>query len=495
MWKRAVAVMSPSVVIAGFLSVGWVSPASAAACSITPVAPSQSGGVYQLSSPGHLEWVKGGSDGSQTAQLASDFEMTQSIDMGDCEWSSVIGTGAPGNFFSGSFDGGGFVISGLNINGDLAYAGLFGGVGGSAQIQNLRFEGNVTNTTASSSGRTGGLIGGVFNTTQITNVHATGSVRGGDGDGVGGLVGYVSASGAVIAGSSATGDVRGDGIDVGGLVGFAQNLTVQDSFARGNVLEASDNAGGIIGRSQSGVSLTRSYATGTVADVTSDGGLVGAGSATTTDSYFDQTNNPTLSTPAGSPKTSAELQDIATFATWSIASGYDSSATWGICSAVNGGYPFLTRAYSSDPCTSGGGGLAGGGGSPITTYTLTLEPAEGSICTVASVTGRVNTWVSLPPATSCRPIDENSPSVLLGWATVKNFPVEIAQRQIDFGMGAYELTDDSGAITGVFIPSDGSAFIVAPNRLYAVWSEPLVVEELETPIPQSAISVSDAVPA
>ena len=46
--------------------------------------------------------------------------------------------------------------------------------------------------------------------------------------------------------------------------------------------------------------------------------------------------------PAGATlKTSTELQDITTFAGWSISSGIDTSTIWGIDPAINGGYPFL----------------------------------------------------------------------------------------------------------------------------------------------------------
>jgi len=491
MLKRAIALGSSTAVVAALLTGVLGGPASADSGCPTPSSSLGGGGgvanPYLISSKEDLQEFKDKTSGTDYWKDDVYVEMTANIDMGGCVWSTAI---AKTTAYYGKFEGNGFTISGLSVNDTTGpqYVGLFGYAGREAEISNLTFTGNVT---GGSSNNVGGLIGGAFNDSAYRNLHVSGTVSGGQY--VGGLIGYANTKG-VITGSSASGDVTGTGDDVGGLLGYLQNTTatVSNTFATGDVQGAS-NVGGLVGRYSSG-SIATSYASGAVTASSNGGGLVGGNStATVTNSYWD-TDVSVATSRGGTGKTTAELQDISTFSTWSIASGYDASSTWGICSAVNDGFPFLTGAYSADPCSSGGGS-GGGGGSLPTSYTLTLEPAEGSICTVASVSGPVNTWVSLPPATSCRPIDDNSQAVLLGWATVRGFPVEIAQRQIDFGMGAYELTDDSGAITGVFIPSGGSAFIVAPNRLYAVWSEPLVVEEVESPESQSVPPVIDAVPA
>lgn len=101
----------------------------------------------------------------------------------------------------------------------------------------------------------------------------------------------------------------------------------------------------------------------------------------------------------------------------------------------------------------------------VPTFTLALDPGSGAQCEIASVSGAVGSWVSLPTAAQCT----RSNSVLLGWATTQDFPLEIAQRQVDNGWGAYQEQNASGAIMSIFIPAGRSAAIAAPDRLYAVW--------------------------
>jgi hypothetical protein len=64
-------------------------------------------------------------------------------------------------------------------------------------------------------------------------------------------------------------------------------------------------------------------------------------------------------TGKGVGKTTAQMKEIGTFtaAGWAISNGWVASnpsgtpaKIWGICSQVNGGYPFLLAEYSADPC-------------------------------------------------------------------------------------------------------------------------------------------------
>jgi hypothetical protein len=85
------------------------------------------------------------------------------------------------------------------------------------------------------------------------------------------------------------------------------------------------------------------------------------------------------------------------------------------------------------------------------------------------ISGAVGSWVSLPTPTN--PPVTNPNSTFLGWATYEEFPVAIAQRQIDNGWGAYEVFRDDGSLQGIFMPAEGSARIAAPESLYPIWSE------------------------
>jgi len=85
-------------------------------------------------------------------------------------------------------------------------------------------------------------------------------------------------------------------------------------------------------------------------------------------------------------------------------------------------------------------------------------------------------WVRLPAADDCS-IESNArvgsvddESGLLGWATTPEFPVDLAQRQVDNGWGAYETFDSSGDLTAVFIPAGGWAEASSDTSLFPIWA-------------------------
>lgn len=125
-----------------------------------------------------------------------------------------------------------------------------------------------------------------------------------------------------------------------------------------------------------------------------------------------------------------------------------------------------------------GGSSAGDGGASSTANAS--EPAEvslaldlaasGASCKEGSAaSGLVGTWLTLPAAGDCS--STTTPDAkLLGWATRADFPVALAQRQIDNGWGAYELFNDEGRMTTVFIPAGGATFVSAGNTLHPIWA-------------------------
>jgi len=94
-------------------------------------------------------------------------------------------------------------------------------------------------------------------------------------------------------------------------------------------------------------------------------------------------------------------------------------------------------------------------------------------CDFDSVEASLGSWIELPGAGDCtitpRTGDED-PS-LLGWATQEDFPVEIAERQVANGWGAYETFNNDGQLTGVFIPAGGYTAVTGDTNLYPIWSE------------------------
>jgi hypothetical protein len=250
-----------------------------------------SGGTYYIADKTDLAKI-----GSVAAPLDGDYVVTTSFEVDPTNGDTYV-TGT----FTGTFDGGGLIISGLTkplfdvIAGDeLSPAATISdltlradtvGVGVTGQgilaivtyvgtdIENVHVVGNVNGEA-----NVGGLVGINYGGT-ITNSSATGNVVGTNG--VGGLVGYTSGT---ITNSYAIGTVSGTD-DVGGLIGYSEGA-ITDSYAEVTVTGTGDTGrvGGLAGFSAG--TITESYAT---SDVTASGsyvgGLVGFSEATITNSY------------------------------------------------------------------------------------------------------------------------------------------------------------------------------------------------------------------
>lgn len=104
---------------------------------------------------------------------------------------------------------------------------------------------------------------------------------------------------------------------------------------------------------------------------------------------------------------------------------------------------------------------ASNGGSTQWSLSFFSEGGERTLLTPAGLGG----WLTLPV------IEEMSRSGkrFLGWATSPDFPVAIAQRQVDNGWGAYETFNADGHLTGVFIPARHATQISGNSDFYAVW--------------------------
>lgn len=148
--------------------------------------------------------------------LDGDYILMADIDLsGYDNWSPI---GSYSNKYSGSFDGNGFVISGLTIDRSANYQGLFASAGPESKLLNITLE----NVDVTANEYVGGLVG--YNYGEITNCSVSGSVTGSDG--TGGLVGRNI--GGTIEFSYATGSVEG-GNYTGGLVGYNSG-TIQSSY-------------------------------------------------------------------------------------------------------------------------------------------------------------------------------------------------------------------------------------------------------------------------
>jgi len=179
----------------------------------------------------------------------------------------------------------------------------------------------------------GGLAG--YNSDNVSNSYCTGRVTGYGG--VGGLVGWNSGT---VTDSYSSGSVTGNK-RVGGLAGHNSG-TVSNSYCTG-IVTGYSGVGGLLGWNEG--SVTDSYSSGSVTGNKRVGGLVGWNSGTVSNSFWDTQTSGQANSAGGTGKTTAEMQEIATFtgAAWDITDvdpGETNPAyTWNIVDTVT--YPFL----------------------------------------------------------------------------------------------------------------------------------------------------------
>ncbi len=255
-------------------------------------------------------------------------------------------------------------VSGARVIGDESVGGLVG----------KSFQGVITNCHAEGTveGRecVGGLLGGNDEAT-IVNSHATGVVKGTLG-GAGGLVGanadstiqdcyaVCTVSGdkevgglagengwhGMIMGCYAKGTVSGK-VWVGGLVGLSEgNDTIVDCYSTAEAI-GDQYVGGLVG--EKGGTIRNCYSTGRVtARLEWGGGLVGFGwPRLVTGCFWDTETSALTTSPAGTGKTTAEMQTSSTFvdAGWDFVgeTGNGTEDIWLICEGV--AYPHLAWEF------------------------------------------------------------------------------------------------------------------------------------------------------
>jgi len=133
---------------------------------------------------------------------------------------------------------------------------------------------------------------------------------------------------------------------------------------------------------------------------------------------------------------------------------------------VSGGSSLTFTTYVT---VNSGGGSTSSPASAAPPIQLALRLPDGTACGASAPLPR-GAWAQLPTASACTSADAPSGSSLLGWATNADFPVDIAQRQVDNGWGAYETFNDDGQLTGVFIPAGGYTLVSNDTNLYPVFS-------------------------
>ena len=229
-------------------------------CGSYEAATQDDAGTYQISNAGQLYWFAELVNGGQTtacAVLTTDITINSNV-LGDngalngdgsnfTQWTPI---GDVNNKYIGTFDGAGYSISGLYIDSDVKYAGLFGYIGTNGTVKNLALADSYINSSSKYS-YVGGICGVNYDG-SITSCSNNGDVTGsGDSSTVGGICGWSNGS---ITTSSNSGAVGG-GSYVGGICGrnWGSITTCSNSGAVGG----GSYVGGICG--QNWDSITNCY--------------------------------------------------------------------------------------------------------------------------------------------------------------------------------------------------------------------------------------------
>lgn len=269
-----------------------------------------SGSFYLIANETQLDDLENNCGDVLTATCDKNFMLIEDINLTGITWEGI---GSSANDYIGDFDGNGKTISNITISGGSEGYGLFGRTT-SADIKNLNL---TVNIDGNSNGYVGGLLavanGGTFDNISvsgtITNCASTcggafGRINGGTvtnsntdvtisgGSFTGGLLG--SADNTSVSDSYALGDVTSSGTSVGGLIGVGGDVggTYNNVFAKGNVT-AVGYVGGLMGNVNKNTKFTNCHASGVViatkdgSDNSMAGGLIGTMNTSTSTMEID----------------------------------------------------------------------------------------------------------------------------------------------------------------------------------------------------------------
>ena len=289
--------------------------------------------------------------------LDGDYVLVANIDLSSIDNWQPIGDTA--NRFTGSFDGQGYQISGLNSSG-YQYAGLFGRVDGGS-ISNL------------------GVLVGTISSSPSNNTYA------------GGLVGRannspISDSYVIVAGNISSYS------HAGGLVGQSTGQ-INNSYAEvGGNISSSSSAGGLVGESTGQINNSYAEVGGNISSVadffSSAGGLVGESTGQINNSYAIVAGN--ISSPLAGGLAGQVVSDGSISNSYAVVGGNisfsdpDSSPyAGGLVGLLNGSTSNSYAVVGGDISSSSrAGGLVGGADSYSSIsncyYSASRKSSEGS---------------------------------------------------------------------------------------------------------------------
>ena len=230
------------------------------------------GDPYIIESPSQLDLlasqVNDGTDYENTYfELANDIMYTHKAanEEGADTENNYIAIGNENSPFKGHFDGQNHVISGIRINFDMDYQGLFGEIVTGAEVKNVILtDAQITGAvcTGGMAGRNnGGTISGCFVENDVTIAPASGvnapSHGGIVGNNLGGLVSGCASKATV---NGRTSNINGSE-NYGGVAGLNNGGTIEDCLYLGSIVEGKQSVGAIVGSNSNASTVQNCYYT------------------------------------------------------------------------------------------------------------------------------------------------------------------------------------------------------------------------------------------
>ena len=302
---------------------------------------------YQITSAAELAWLRnnintrvasqGGYGSAAEKEAYGSAVLMNDIDLNDQEWVpiSVVTSTTTRKGYTGTFDGQGHTISGLNAivdpetNGakgaalfghvyggtikNLTVKGISNGENYTAGIAAILFNGTISDCTSDVTVNGARMIGGITgymsnDDCKLIRCANTGNITGNDTGAVGGVCGTANKGEINACYNSGTVTCTGNKRQTGGIAAFGA-AKITDCYNTGNVVTnttKSKQVGGIVGY-YSGTSLSNCYNTGAITASSNVGAILGGGGSGIENCYYDNTG-----TDANEATTALPVADINT---------------------------------------------------------------------------------------------------------------------------------------------------------------------------------------
>ena len=203
----------------------------------------------EIDTPEELAWAISVANGynGETGVPSTNFTVTGDIDMSQYIWVPI---GDTAKRYSGTFEGNGYLVSGVTSQVNFANKGMFGSIDSIAKIQNLQAEVEFFGRKGNN---VGGLVGEMYGG-EVSNCESAGYIEGGNNTNyMGGLVGRADTTvlkvRPVIHSSFAVDTIHGltNSTKIGGLVG-ENNGDLVNSYSNNVIVNEgnTDTVGGLV---------------------------------------------------------------------------------------------------------------------------------------------------------------------------------------------------------------------------------------------------------